>query len=163
MDNSPVHDEATSDDSARSTDQSPAAAKRPTSVRIATIISGMAVLGILAFAVFLFNAHPTDRAPFLTAFKHPIYAWRLTLCSVCFPVLVFKPRALFTFYATATFLALLTISCLESALGAAPTPPFRAASLPLAWLMTLLIGLLFWRFAFGRPSRAFFRLIADEQ
>lgn len=93
----------------------------------------------------------------LAQFKDPIYASRVTLAFVCFPALIVKPRGLFTFYATATLLALLMIASFSSVISdprAAGVNPATARAA--AGLFSLVFGWLLWRFCFGERSREYF-------
>jgi hypothetical protein len=137
--------------------------KRPTAVRVATVVAGLSFLSAIFMVRYFLLAPPGDRALYFGSFKDPFYASRMTASLLCFPALIFKPRALFTFYATATFLALMIVAFLGGLIsGPGIGSPLNPVSARAAGaLLTLLTGWLFWRFCFGQPSREFFRFAAE--
>ena len=139
--------------------------KRPTAVRVATIVAGLSFFAALFMLRYFLLAPPGDRALYSASFKDPFYASRMTASLVCFPALIFKPRALFTFYATATLLALMIVAFVGGVISGAPVgAPVNPVSARAAGaLLTLLTGWLFWRFCFGQRSREFFGFAAKAE
>ena len=134
---------------------------------LTTIVSGFffAVLvigGAFITRSLITQGIPGDRSVYLNSLiKDPFYPGRIMLGLLCFPALLISPRAAFTYYSTATFLALLVGGTIANAMNHVKIPPLQSSQ-PL-WIMAIAGSALFCEFSFSRSSREFFGFLDPKE